>query len=347
MQRRVATIYFVFFLVMGASAYSVIALADAPTMELEGEELSADQTFAIDNRVYTVSTLEADEGEVTGELTWTNESARFSESVANGTTVSPVVLAFEGQAARHTDTLADGDTVQFNGSTATVTVNASMNQLQLVRDGNITGTVGLNESFAYQGNTTTLYEIGDETVTLVWGEPYTLTITAERSVRATQQFDVAARLAADVDVENQTITRYDGREYVVFVANGSTQLLSEYLPTPDTATFAEDDSVTYTREDATVDNISASEIRFEWTASQENTIPLEQGTNVTLNGQQHVIHFPEEEHVVLSSDISGYQATVREQDGFQTRENGLWGVTILSGVASTLLIAMAFLPVKD
>jgi plastocyanin len=347
MQRRVATIYFVFFLVMGASAYSVIALADAPTMELEGEELSADDTLAVDNRVYTISTLEADEGEVTGELTWTNESARFSESIANGTTLSPVLLAFDGQAARHTATLANGDTIQFNGSTATVAVNVSMNQLQLLRDGNITGTVGFNESFAYQGNTTTLYEIDDETVTLVWGEPYTLTTTPERSVRATQQFDVATRLAADSGVENQTITRDDGREYVVVIANGSTQLLSEYLPTPDTATLAEGDSVTYTREDATVDNVSASEIRLEWTASQQNTIPLEQGTNITLGGQQHVVHFPNEEHVVLSPDVSGYQATVREQDGFQTRENGLWGVTILSGVASTLLIAMAFLPVKD
>ena len=38
MQRRVAAIYLVFFVVMGASAYSVIAMAEQPAVDVPGQE---------------------------------------------------------------------------------------------------------------------------------------------------------------------------------------------------------------------------------------------------------------------------------------------------------------------
>lgn len=354
MQRRVATIYFVFFLVMGASAFSVIALADAPQMQLSGEELAQGDSFDVGDQTYTVSTIEVEEGShgsgasVVGELAWTNESAQYSQTVANNTTLSPVRFAFDGQEARYTATLEDGESVQFNGSEATVELNASGGNFALVRGDNVTATVAINDSFAYQGNTTTVYAVEESGATLVWGEPYTLYVGDDNSTaRAVQQFNVSQRLAADPAVENQTVTRDDGNEYVVFTANGSTQLLSEYLPAPDTAAFGEGDTVTYSRSEATITNISASGVSFEWTAPRENTAELEEGNNVTLSGQQHVVHFPDHEHVVVSPDVAEYQQTVREQDAFKDRQNGFWGVTILSGIAGFMIVGMAFLPVKD
>jgi hypothetical protein len=348
MQRRAASIYFVFFLVMGASAFSVIAVADAPTMDISGDELAQGDTITVDDRTHTVSTLEAEEGSVTGELVWTNESAQYTQTVANNTTLSPTRFAFEGQEARYTTTLLDGGSVPVNGSFATIDINASAGQFTLSQDGNVTRTVAVNDSLAYGGNTTTVYAIDERKVTLVWGESYTLYVGPDNStVEAVQTFNVSARLAADPAVENQTVTRDDGQEYVVYTANGSTQLLSAYLPAPDTATFGEGDGVTYARNDATVANVSADGVRFEWNAPRENTIELEEGNNVTLNGVQHVVYFPDTEHVVVSPDVDGYLDTRDRQDAYQDRENGLWGVTILSGFAGTAIVALAFLPVKD
>jgi hypothetical protein len=348
MQRRVATIYFVFFLVMGASAYSVIALADAPQMELSGEELAQGDSLEVAGETYTVSTIEAEEGSVVGEMVWTNESAQFSATVSSNTTLGPGQLAFDGQDARYTATLENGDTVQFNGSDATVELNASGGNFALVQDGNVSTTVGVNQSFAYRGNSTTVYRITEDGATLAWGEPYTLFVTdTNDSVRAVQTFNVSQRLAADPAVENQTVTRDDGEEYVVYQANGTTERLSSYLPVPDEAILTEGTDLEYRRNASTITNISADGVVLEWTAPQQNTIELEEGANVTLSGQQHVVHFPDEERVVVSPDVADYQQTVREQDGFESRQNGLWGVTILSGVAGFLIVGMAFLPVKD
>ena len=348
MQRRVATIYFVFFLVMGASAYSVIALADAPQMELSGEELAQGDSLEVAGETYTVSTIEAQEGTVVGEMVWTNESAQFSDTLSSNTTLGPGQLAFDGQDARYTATLENGDTVQFNGSDATVELNASGGNFAVVQEGNVSATVAVGDSFAYRGNSTTVYAVTADGATLAWGEPYTLFVTdTNDSVRAVQTFNVSQRLAADPSVENQTVTRDDGEEYVVYRANGTTERLSSYLPVPDEAILTEGTDLEYARNASTIANISADGVVLEWTAPRQNTIELEGGANVTLNDQQHVVHFPDEERVVVSPDVAEYQQTVREQDGFKSRQNGLWGVTILSGVAGFLIVGMAFLPVKD
>ncbi|MFC7228938.1 hypothetical protein N0B31_16150 [Salinirubellus salinus] len=348
MQRRVATIYFVFFLVMGASAYSVIAVADSPQMELSGEELAQGDSFQVGDETYTVSTIEAEEGSVVGELVWTNESARYTETVSSNTTLNPAQFAFDGQDARYTTTLADGDSVEFNGSAATVDLNASAGSFDLVRDGNVTTTVAVNDSFAYEGNSTTVYSVTEDGATLVWGEPYTIYAdNATRTFRAVQTFNVSQRLAADSAVENQTVTRDDGNEYVVYRANGTTELLSSYLPAPDEAVISEGSTVTYARNEAVVENVSADGVRFAWTGPSENSVELEEGSNVTLSDVQHVVYFPDEEHVQLSPDVGEYQETRKTQDAFKQRQNGLWGVTILSGASTFLIIALAFLPTKD
>ena len=51
MQRRAAAVYFVFFLVIGAGAYSFLAVAQGPAIELDGETYSQGDSFTVDGRV--------------------------------------------------------------------------------------------------------------------------------------------------------------------------------------------------------------------------------------------------------------------------------------------------------
>jgi uncharacterized Zn finger protein len=93
MQRRVAFAYLAFFLVMGASAYSVIAVADAPEVRVEGETLETGSVVQVEGRQYTVSNLSVSGGgeggsaSYAGTLTYTNDSAVFTETIEHNATV--------------------------------------------------------------------------------------------------------------------------------------------------------------------------------------------------------------------------------------------------------------------
>ncbi|MFQ3320130.1 MAG: hypothetical protein ACI8UR_002366 [Natronomonas sp.] len=81
MQRRWAAIYFAFFLVMAASAYSVMAVAEEPTMNIDGETYEAGDTFEVDGITYTVSEFEEREGELTYTQTVSQQTTFQNNSV--------------------------------------------------------------------------------------------------------------------------------------------------------------------------------------------------------------------------------------------------------------------------
>jgi hypothetical protein len=360
MQRRVAAIYLVFFLVMGASAYSVIAVAEQPAVDLEGESYAQGDTLTVDGRQYTVSELSTgnaseggeggEGGEASATLAWTNESARFTATLSNNSTVAPIRASFPGQRAFYTATLEEGDTVTFNGSETTVSIPdaESPSNFSLVRDGNATATLAFNDTLAYRGNETTVAAITADEVRLVWGDDYRVFVpnaSDPDSFRMIQQFNVSAQLAADPAVENRTISRADGQRYVVFTANGSTLLLSEYLPAPDVGRLQEGDTMTVGGNETTVANVTSSGVLVEWTGPRTNTVSMAEGDNVTLNGQQYVVHF-RGDSVQLSPQLDEYREDLRRQDYFKERQNGLWGVTLLSGIAAMFIVGLAYLPVR-
>jgi hypothetical protein len=173
--------------------------------------------------------------------------------------------------------------------------------------------------------------------------------TSSGTMTLTEQLNVTALLRADDAVENTTATQ-DGTEYVVYRANDSLEPLSEWLPEPETVTYSTGDSFTYAADsgpqETTITNITNSSATLSWVAPRDNTVELAEGGNLTLSGQQYFAHFPDHSSVVVaSSDQYGqYQETRNAQDYFHERKNGLWGVSILSGIASVLMLGMAYLP---
>lgn len=151
MQRRAAAALFVFFLVMGASAYSVIALAESPEIRFDDSETVTDapleqgETFTLDGQEYNVSELgmkEASGGgghggggggaHPAGTLTWTVEGAEANE------------------------TLENGSTVEYNNASYLVTVGAAPSPEDVTPDsgegGNESGDAAGNESGNESGN---------------------------------------------------------------------------------------------------------------------------------------------------------------------------------------------------
>ena len=169
----------------------------------------------------------------------------------------------------------------------------------------------------------------------------TMTLTAEQNV--------TALLRADSSVEDSTVTR-DGTRYVVYSQNDTIRPLSEWLPEPETRTYTTGDSFVYPGDSGpqqtTISNITNASATVEWIAPRERSVELAEGGNVTLSGQQHFAHFPDQDTVILASSdqYGGYQDTLSGQEYFHERKNGLWGISILSGIAAVLMLGMAYMP---
>ncbi|MFC6756485.1 MULTISPECIES: hypothetical protein [Haloarcula] len=169
----------------------------------------------------------------------------------------------------------------------------------------------------------------------------TLTLTAQQNV--------TQLLQEDSEVYNSLATR-DGTDYVVYRADNSTQPVEEWLPEPETVTYTTGDQYPYEADDGTqtttLSEVTNSSATVEWTASREETAELSEGGNVTLADGQYFAYFPDQSTVkIISSDkYSQYQETLAAQDYFHERKNGLWGISILSGIASVLMLGMAYLP---
>jgi len=101
MQRRAAAAYVVLLLVITAGAFAFISTAEEPAVSLEdpGETLQKGSTLTVNDRVYNVTDVSASEGGGGGHgggggttyeaaLVWTNESAQWTESWANNSTVT-------------------------------------------------------------------------------------------------------------------------------------------------------------------------------------------------------------------------------------------------------------------
>ncbi|MBV0900185.1 hypothetical protein [Haloarcula salina] len=201
-----------------------------------------------------------------------------------------------------------------------------------------------NESSRYtatlEHNATTTYQ----------NESYrVLTDANESTVTLREELNVSALLAQDSAVKN-TLATQNGSQYVVYRSNNTQVPLEEWLPEPATRTFSTGDTYPHqtdsgTQETAIV-NVSESGATLEWFAPRDNTVELSEGGNVTLNDQRFFAHFPDHHtvEIVSAQHYGEYQTQLSEQDYFKERTNGLWGVSILSGIAAVLMLSMAYLP---
>lgn len=286
MQRRAAAIYVAFFLVVGAASYSLIATAEAPTIGFENPEHSLEQgdTFTIDGQQYTATEVKTEE----------EESGGGGHGGGGGTTiVHSATFAWTNQSALYTETWDNGSTVTYEDDEWDVVIP--------------------NES-----------------------DPSSFTLR--------ESIDRAGILANDTNADNETVTR-NGQEFVIVTENGSSTLVpaSEYFPTPERQEFSESQTLDYNGNETRID-VATEAVTLSWNAPRQNTVNAGNHANVTLGGQTYLTHFSSNTSVVLTQDFEGFNAQNEDIDSFHEQENGLWGITILSGASIVFLIGLAFLP---
>lgn len=221
MQRRAAAIYAVFFLVVGAASYSLIATAESPSIAFENPDhrLQQGSTFSVGDQDYTVSSLEASESSGGGghggggggithsaEVAWTVESSEYSETLENGSEVtyqneSYVVVI---PSADDPDEFVLRDPVNRSGILAddpqadNETVTRDGEEFVVVTENGTSRLVAADEYFPepneerfaegqqieYDGNSATVGNVTSEGATLTWTAP------RERTTELSQESNV-------------------------------------------------------------------------------------------------------------------------------------------------------------
>lgn len=373
MQRRAAAAYVALFLVVGAGAYAMIGVAEKPHVEMDGPTYSVNDELTVDGRTYVLSEIErtgggggghggGGGGTLAGTLAWTNSNVTETASIENNATVSWQTVSWGGQAVDST-TLSGGQTVRYNGSDYTVSLNATVDPatvtLRHADDPSINDTyeVGGQLSLTVDGQYLpgrTITAVTDSEATIAAGSDYLVSISDDADpaeAEMVQQFNVTRVLLEDPMVENNTAP-IDGVEYV-FNRSGGRTPLSQYLPDPEVHVVSEGETLTYEGDEWTVGNITAATIPLSRTVTENQTVTLEDGATATLgpNNAEYLTHFQDNTTVQLvantSSNWNTYQSELAVIDNYHERTNGLWGIVYLAFGAALILGATAYLPVKD
>lgn len=193
-----------------------------------------------------------------------------------------------------------------------------------------------NESARY----TDTWAAGDELETAVGGTTYTVV----RVVNDSDPRAVALRAPLSDDI---TTVEAEGTTYVVRTIDGNRTLtpVSEYDGV-DRRRIGVGDSFDYGDNRATLASVSGEEAHIAWTAPRTTEVEASQHGNVSLNGQQFVAHFPDNETLQLVTDYGEFQEQRATVDAYQSRANGFRGVTILGAVTAILLFGLSFLPTR-
>ncbi|MFB6256784.1 MAG: hypothetical protein ABEH58_08705 [Haloplanus sp.] len=220
MQRRAAAIYVAFFIVLGAASYSVIATATAPTIGFENPDhrLSEGDRFTVDNRQYTVSSISAEVSgggghggapSVTrsGKLSWTNDSARYTQTWEHNATVTyqneeyrvlvddaddptsfQLVEAVDRSAILQKDAAVNNETVTVNGTEYVVREEDDGRTL-IPASGYFpapsTTQYAEGDTLRFQGNATAVADVTSEGATLSWTASRTNTVSVGNKANVT------------------------------------------------------------------------------------------------------------------------------------------------------------------
>ena len=158
-----------------------------------------------------------------------------------------------------------------------------------------------------------------------------------------EDLNVSGILASDPEVEDETVM-IEGEEQVVYAEDDTYQPLSEYLRDPGTVQFEQGEHFDYLGNETNVSSVTADAATLTWTAPRDKSVSASEGANVTLGDTTYLAHFPSGSEVILSTNFEEYQHEVEQGQYFTERVNGLWGVSILSGLTAILLLGLAYLP---
>ncbi|MGQ4557621.1 hypothetical protein [Halobellus sp. GM3] len=202
MQRRAAAIYVALFIIIGAASYSLVATAQTPEIEFSNPayELTQGDQFQVGEQTYTVSSV----SDGTGELQYTEESARYTVSWENDSTQTlgdeewrVIVESGEDPSAFTLREEINETAILQNDPNASDETVTQDDERYVVIDGSElvpaseyfpdpeTRAYAEGDTVQYEGNATTVDSVTADSVVLAWEAPRTSTVALEDNANVT------------------------------------------------------------------------------------------------------------------------------------------------------------------
>lgn len=236
--------------------------------------------------------------------------------------------------------LGESERLQVGGTTYTVdAIDAEMDGGEVARSGTLAYTNESALDTATWGNGSDV-TFRNETYTVRVDGPNATSVTLVGTINRT------AILQNDTSVQNEVQT-VDGTEYVVREgADGNRTLLpaADYFPEPERLTVEQGQAVQFDGNEYTVAAVGADGARLSRPTTEEVEISVSHNANVTVGDQKYFAHFADNDTLVLTTNYERYQAHQDRTAQFTEHKNGLWGVSIVTGIGAVFLIALAYLP---
>ncbi|MGM0605769.1 MAG: hypothetical protein ACQETB_08870 [Halobacteriota archaeon] len=238
--------------------------------------------------------------------------------------------------------LSEGDSFDIDGVTYAVeSVGTETDDEETQYAGTIEWTESdVEQSEIWNNESTIEYRDGEWTVLVDSGEEPT-GFTLQEVV------DRTAILESDPDARNETVEADDDTESVIVTDETGQEVLvpaDEYFPAPQTEQYTEGDTVEYAETTVTIDAVDSGSVTVVWSSDETRSADLAQGEVVTLGGNEYLAYFSTADTVLLTQDISEYEAQVSSIETYEDRVSGFWYVIVASLVIATLLVLLGMLP---
>lgn len=146
-------------------------------------------------------------------------------------------------------------------------------------------------------------------------------------------------------------TEVNGTEYAVLEGENDSrelvpvgQYLNETYGPAEERSLQEGETYDFRGNRSTLQAVENESATFTWTAPREMSESLSEGDTFEIGDEPHVAHFPNPDVLLLDSDLEAYEAEIATVDTYEERINGLWGVSILSGLTVLTLLGLSYLP---
>ena len=224
--------------------------------------------------------------------------------------------------------LSQGDQLELGGQTYTVgSVSETGGELQYTDE-------SAEYVVTWENDSTQTVDDEEWRVVIQGDEPTEVTLREE--------INETAILAEDSDASEETVEQ-NGTRYVV-LNNSQLVPAAEFFPDPETRTYAEGDSLSYQGNTTTVDSVTTAAAELTWTAPRTEAVEVEHEANVTVGEQTYFAYVPDGSTIQLIDEYGSYQQQTAAIDQFQTYQNGLWGVSLVSLLTAVFMIGFAYLP---
>lgn len=252
MQRRTTALYVAFFLLVATSAFALLAVTEKPTASIENPDykLTAGDEFSVDGRTYNVSEVSArvSQGNLVRSATaeWVNESARYTETWANNSTVTyrndtyrvlipnesnpPAATLREVQSLGNNTTTTEQRGERFvvrNGSSGNKTLVPVAEYKRQQFGEPETQRLAVGDALRYGNNSTSVASVSREAVEIAWTAPRTNTIELGETT-AIETMLVRGGTPATLEFPaGGTNVTLNGKTYTTHFPNNGTLLLSD------------------------------------------------------------------------------------------------------------------------